>query len=96
LEDPPDVGPGKDFTAAQKKRIIEENKKMNNGQVKSDDQNDVAGSDLVKPSKSKKGVTPPENEWQIDHIDAKANGGSNSYSNAQVLSRKQNRMKSDG
>ncbi|WP_110955874.1 HNH endonuclease [Anaerosinus massiliensis] len=95
LEDPPNVGPGKDFTAAQKKKIIEENKKMNNGKVRSDDPNDFAGESLVKPSKSQKGVTPPENEWQIDHIVAKANGGTNSYSNAQVLSRKQNRIKSD-
>lgn len=53
----------------------------------------MSGEELVKPSKSKKGVTPPENEWQIDHIDPKDNGGSNSYSNAQVLSRKENRAK---
>jgi 5-methylcytosine-specific restriction endonuclease McrA len=44
---------------------------------------------------SQKGVTPPANEWQIDHIDPKNNGGSNSYDNAQVLSRQENRLKSD-
>ena len=91
LDDPASVGTGKDFTAAQKKNIIEENMKKNGGVVKSD----LSGQELVKPSKSQKGVTPPENEWQIDHINAKDNGGSNSYSNAQVLSRKENRLKSN-
>lgn len=91
LDDPANVGSGKDFTAAQKNKIIEENMNKNGGVVKSD----LSGQELVKPSKSQKGVTPPENEWQIDHINPKDNGGSNSYNNAQVLSRKENRLKSN-
>lgn len=55
----------------------------------------MSGQVLIKPSKSQKGVTPPDNEWQIDHIKARSKGGSNSYSNAQVLSRKENRLKSN-
>ncbi|MGC7560717.1 HNH endonuclease [Pasteurella sp. 22655_41Tandhals] len=31
----------------------------------------------------------------MDHIKARSKGGSNSYSNTQVLSRKENRLKSD-
>jgi hypothetical protein len=89
LEDSANVGPGKNFTATQKNKIIEENMNRNYGAVKSD----LSGDVLVKPSKSQKGVTPPENEWQIDHINPKDKGGSNSYSNAQVLSRKENRAK---
>jgi len=89
LEDPVNVGAGQDFTAIQKRTIIEENMNRNGGVVRSD----LSGEELVKPSKSQRGVTPPKNEWQIDHIDTKVNGGSNSYSNAQVLSREENRNK---
>lgn len=42
-----------------------------------------------------KGVTPSPDEWQIDHIIPKKAGGTNSYSNAQVLSRFENRLKWD-
>jgi 5-methylcytosine-specific restriction endonuclease McrA len=50
---------------------------------------------LSKPQKSQKGITPSPDEWQIDHIESRDSGGSNSYSNAQVLSRKENREKWD-
>jgi len=65
--------------------------KSNNGVVTSD----KSGTELVKPRKSTKGVTPNTNEWQIDHVDPKSKGGSNSYGNAQVLSRTENREKSN-
>ncbi|WP_291568421.1 MULTISPECIES: hypothetical protein [unclassified Clostridium] len=42
------VGPGKDFTEAQKRNIIQENMKMNKEVVKSD----LSEKVLVKPSKS--------------------------------------------
>ena len=91
LVDPPNVGPGKDFTAAQKVQIIQQNKNMNGGVVRSD----LSGVELVQPQKSMKGVTPSPLEWQIDHIIPKSAGGTNSFANAQVLSRLENRIKWD-
>jgi hypothetical protein len=89
LDDDDTVEPRKDFSAKQKANIIEENKKKNGGVVKSDQ----SGTVLTKPQKSKKGVTPSQNEWQVDHIKPRDKGGTNSYSNAQVLSRQENRQK---
>ena len=92
LEDEPTVGAGKDFTAAQKQKMLEENMKRNGGVVKSDNPNDYYDV-LTKPKKSMKGVTPEPNEWQFDHIKPKDQGGTNSYSNCQIVSRKHNREK---
>ncbi len=91
LEDPPTVGPGKLFTPAQKKNIVGENVAANEGVPKSD----LSGTVGVAAQKSVKGVTPPPNEVQVDHIVPRSKGGSNSYSNAQVLTREENRKKSD-
>ncbi|HGM2352078.1 TPA: polymorphic toxin-type HINT domain-containing protein [Neisseria gonorrhoeae] len=91
LSDNKSVGEGKKFTPAQKKAIIQENMNRNGGVVKSDQSGEV----LVRPKKSQKGITPPSNEWQIDHVQAKSKGGSNSYKNAQVLSRRENTKKSN-
>ena len=94
LEDSSGVTDGRDFTPTQKKKIIDVNKERNGGEVKSDDPSDPFPN-LVKPSKSTKGVTPPPNEWQIDHIKPKSKGGTNSYGNARVVSRYLNRLKWD-
>ena len=47
------------------------------------------------PDKSKKGVTPPPNEAQIDHRIPASLGGDNSYENLRITSRKHNRNKSN-
>jgi hypothetical protein len=91
LPDPKNVGPGKDFTRATKRKIYEQNKAENEGEIRSD----KSGEAAVPSQQSESGVTPPENEAQIDHITPKSKGGSNSPSNAQVLTRKENREKSD-
>ncbi|WP_329601776.1 HNH endonuclease family protein [Paraburkholderia antibiotica] len=97
LTDSSSVGAGKNFTKTQKNNIYEQNMANNGGVLRSD----VDGTELVMPSKSQSGVTPPSNEAQIDHIvpknpaDPNTTQGTNSYSNAQVLSRTQNRQKSN-
>jgi len=64
------VGTGKEFTAAQKGKIIAANKAKNVGVVKSD----LSGDVLTKPQKSQRGITPNPREWQIDHIIPKDRG----------------------
>ncbi|EGH14493.1 hypothetical protein PSYMP_27843 [Pseudomonas amygdali pv. morsprunorum str. M302280] len=91
IENPPNFGPGKDFTLRQKQEALELNKAANDGVVRSD----ASGVELVKPQKSQRGVTPDPNEWQFDHIDPKSCGGTNCSSNLQILSRQENRTKSD-
>ena len=58
LTDSPSVGPGKNFTQTQKANIYQENMANNGGVLRSD----LNGEELVMPSKSVKGVTPPTNE----------------------------------
>lgn len=91
LEDPPNVGSGKDFTDAQKMKALEANRARNGGIVKSD----ISGQELVQPAKSQKGVVPDPNEWQFDHIIPKDQGGTNSFDNLQIISRAENRAKSN-
>ena len=88
------VGPGRNFTGAQKMQIIQANMARNGGVVVSDDPNDPYQS-LTTPEKSRRGVTPSPAEWQIDHITPASKGGENSFSNARVISRYLNRLKSN-
>lgn len=91
LKEPRNVGPGKNFTPAQKKRIIEENKARNSGNIKSDE----GGQNLNPAKQSVKGQKADMNQAEIDHIQPKSKGGSNSNSNARVISKRENLQKSN-
>ena len=91
IPDHPSVGPGKDFTDSKKQKFIEMNRDANGGVVRSD----KSGKVLDPATQSKAGVTPSPNEVNVDHIKAKANGGSNSSTNVQILGRDENIEKSN-
>ncbi|MCO5242021.1 MAG: hypothetical protein M9904_18430 [Chitinophagaceae bacterium] len=65
LEEPKNVQDGAKTTPAQRKRILEENKKQNNGQLTSDGD----GRPLNPPKANKKGEKADMNQAEVDHID---------------------------
>ncbi|MEH1849916.1 MAG: hypothetical protein V7L25_34330 [Nostoc sp.] len=90
LQDPAKTG-NLQFTAAQKKQMYAANLRKH-GQLTCD----LTGQQLMRPQKSKKGVKPSHYEAQIDHsLHPFSKGGTNSFSNALVLSRYVNRFKSN-
>jgi hypothetical protein len=91
LKDHPTVGSGKEFTKSQKEKIRAENREQNDGVLR----DDVTGERLVEPKKHQKGVSPPSNEAHVDHKNPRSKGGSNSATNAQVISRRANLKKSN-
>jgi hypothetical protein len=90
LVDPPNVGPYQPFTAAQRKRLFAESKMINQGVLRSDQSGVKA---VVVGSRPQRGVTRPANEAQVDHIVPLSKGGTNSFSNAQILTREENLRK---
>ena len=74
------------FTAKTKQAIVDENIKFFGKPTC-----EHCGVDMVKPAKSQRGVTPPSNEWQTDHIEANVKGGANTEANGQLLCRQCNR-----
>ncbi len=89
LKEPKKVEPGGATTPAQRKRILEENKMQNGGQLKSDGD----GRNLNPPKQNKKGQKADMNQGEVDHIDPKSRGGSNSNSNLRVVSKEENLKK---
>ncbi len=91
IPDSKKVGEGGKFTSSQKKKILEENRKRNGGELRSD----KSGKRLDSPTQSHKGEKANMNQAEIDHKIPKSKGGSNSFGNAQVLSKEENLMKSN-
>ncbi|MDR6513704.1 HNH endonuclease signature motif containing protein [Chryseobacterium camelliae] len=91
LKEPKNVADGKKTTPAQRKRILEENKKQNDGELTSDGD----GRKLNPPKQSKKGEKADMNQAEVDHKTPKSKGGSNSNSNLRVISKEENLIKSN-
>ena len=68
---------------------LDENRNRNGGVLKSD----LSGKRLDNPTRSRKGVKANMNQAEIDHIQPRSKGGTNSSSNAQVLSKEENLKK---
>lgn len=73
-----------------KKKVAQENKD-HFGTEKCE----CCGTDVIPGQKNQRGVTPPTNERQFDHIEPDALGGANDEKNTQLLCRKCNRGFSD-
>lgn len=82
---------GKDFTPAGKEQVWNENIASNGGQAVCES----CRIPVVRPLQSKKGVTPPGNQGEVDHIHPKSKGGNGSPDNGQLLCRDCNCAKSD-
>ncbi len=82
---------GKEFTPAGKAQVKSANAAKNGGQTRCSN----CGRQTVPGQQSKRGVTPPKNETQVDHIIPKSKGGDGAPSNGQVLCRECNIKKSD-
>ncbi|MEJ8816342.1 eCIS core domain-containing protein [Lacibacter sp. H407] len=86
IADPTNVAPFNDFTTSQKRAVLNANMTNHGGQLVSD----------CNPSEVLHDNDPNDSlKANVDHIYPRAKGGSNSYSNAQVISRADNLRKSD-
>lgn len=81
------IGEGREFTPAHKERLREHNRKMNSGLLRSD----LDGTLLHEPTKASRDNLQAE----VDHKIPRDQDGPNTSDNAQVLSKGQNRDKSD-
>jgi hypothetical protein len=82
---------GKSFTKKGKEEVIDANRQANTGATICEG----CGVGTVPAQRSQRGVTPPRNETQVDHIVPRSRGGDGAPPNGQVLCRGCNRDKSD-
>jgi len=83
VKDPKDLINTKS-TPRQVREMKEVNRKHNDGVLRSD----MDGEPMVDSQKSMKGVTPAQNEAQVDHIVPVSKGGTRTNSNLRLTTRK--------
>lgn len=91
LKNPKDTINNTKPTSRQVREMKEANRAQNDGVLK----DDVTGEPMIDSAKSQKGVTPPTNEAQVDHMIPQSKGGTRSFDNLQLRTRQNNRAKSD-
>lgn len=79
------------FTKKGKAAVKRENAEKNDGTNKCE----ACGAETVPAQQHQKGVTPPKNETQVDHVIPRVKGGDGEPDNGQVLCRDCNIQKSD-
>lgn len=82
---------GTRFSQKKKEIVKQDNASQNEGKNRCEN----CGIETVPPQQHKKGITPPTNETQVDHIVPKAKGGKGEPDNGQVLCRDCNLKKGD-
>lgn len=75
--------PGQDFTKAGKDAVIDVNKEQNGGKTVCE----TCGKETIPAAKDVRGVAPPKNRTEIDHIDKRRDGGSGTPNNGRVRCR---------
>jgi RHS repeat-associated protein len=91
ISDPKNVNASTKPTPRQVREMKKANREQNGGQLK----DDVTGEVGVDSAKSQRGVKPPSNEIQVDHIQSVDKGGTRTQSNLQLRTRANNRAKSN-
>jgi threonine dehydrogenase-like Zn-dependent dehydrogenase len=82
---------GTRFTPKNKESVKKDNASRNHGTNHCEN----CGVETVPAQQHKKGVTPPANETQVDHVVPKSKGGKGVPENGQVLCRECNLEKGD-
>jgi hypothetical protein len=82
---------GTRFTPKNKESVKQENASRNDGTNRCEN----CGVETVPAQQHKKGVTPPTNETQVDHVVPKSKGGKGVPENGQILCRDCNLEKGD-
>ena len=80
---------GKPFTPKGKQEVKAQNAAANDGKMVCEN----CEKELVPGKKHESGMTPPDNEAHVDHIEPKSQGGDGSTSNGQLLCRTCNLQK---